>query len=1636
MEHLFMQAFERGEWLAAQLQQQVDSYSQTLACSLLAAGHRPPEWLLPSATLPQELNGKPIFLTGRHITTPAVNRSVFLPQAVPSTLSRNSEVPNGCAYPDTNCTSQHEEEQQDQTSLNQDISETCTAAKMFSRIQRSRSRQRHIKDRLHGKDQAAKIGSHDGMHKSNLGTLGSNGASASSSSSIPCDDVADNAETTSSVPGQGSGFCAIQGKPIDFLKCVDNLENQGVQSDGFPQQIVESKVVSSDSDIRVSNKSSVRDSLSVPLPDLSKPSVADSVCDRIPETHMLVEPKKLQFDGIESVCMNPTSEQMGQQQDSDAKSEHLDIAGRIPSSEDASSTSSQGPHSMGRLFLDQVRLGDLNPDGAPVEQHLKYALECVHPDLTGVHSPTKKPSLTCPAEGPDSIDQPLLQEDTEHVPETNSLGRACPRVSRPLEIDTSNSDKTNCSQRPCSVVNPLLENDILQVIEDTEKLQSSNCHVSSPYSGPLQLPTQLADSRFGAQASSGTSPSSLLGEDGHEHLSDLPINNSGSLQLPTQLADSRFGAHASSGTSPNSLLGEDGHEHLSNLPINDRNNRCSQGRSALSLELLPPQNFTSNDVCQSSLLPYRTQSNDKHSNGCTAVSNFKSADNELSQKPYLSVRSSLELNGSIPDAETPLGHPPLDMENEMLKANSVSNSVSCYSGKLGDDAHISRAYGGSADNGKHESVVLKVMPSNSSQRTREMHGTERNSMVLLEKCNESLHQGKEQETPHAEDDLQMNANSCTAENIEKRKSASTSESREKSNNHQEDTRTAQKKSVADGVQINGGTPSKRKRIKRQDIALPSSYDTKPSSSNHQDAIGTDMVTAENFSGKSQPSGRYFLRSSGFSEFMSLKSETKNDIMNCKMSVASDVQQNRNSSPKLRNKSSLSEVALCNSSSAKALSPHVGCGIRSKIAVEEMDLQNYQVQLQNILDVATSPLPSSCIMSLDNTEHCIREENPYLQGEGLSVSNSSVEHKQMALRMDEILSQSVIINPENYSRTDSTNIFPGCASEQHGKQASAPIALFHEKLSYGSGIEVDRKLRSEDLTGCLLSASTIPRQKDNEALDCNDTMPQFECFDFSVPDSPTTKERPFDSLCDTREFATFSSDISEKYKTNTLSGMRQLLATMSGKAANCSFDDDERQHNDSVDGRITDIFGSCGLGHNGSFFTSDVVASYSSNARDKQESSENPLTPAVEKYSLGKLSGTSGSVSEHMGSIPELSCFRIDEDSDIAEENEYQDILPGSVGTQRQSGRKVLQDITRLCQNTGNSASCSIGIMDTSDTNFTTETCGSELNHQPGLRNDGDNKKAKESYASLVKKGGKMSRSFRDRLSKTEARHMSEANTGKRSKPSNIVANVASFIPLVKQKVQPAACVKKDVRVKALEAAEAAKRLEEKKRNEREMRKAATKLEREKLKQEKELKQKHEEEQKKKRDVDVATRKRQRDEEERREKERKRKCIEEARKQQKQPMEKRHANSEKDAHPKASDNKELQKNLAESVKGQVKPDDMASLGDKATKGNNEKVVVADERPGSFGSQSQENIPKSLEEPYLMTPYKDSDDEDDDFELKEESRRRRKLIPSWARGEKLEKILLSNYALDHREIFARKCSSNLSESNLPFINILFN
>lgn len=114
--------------------------------------------------------------------------------------------------------------------------------------------------------------------------------------------------------------------------------------------------------------------------------------------------------------------------------------------------------------------------------------------------------------------------------------------------------------------------------------------------------------------------------------------------------------------------------------------------------------------------------------------------------------------------------------------------------------------------------------------------------------------------------------------------------------------------------------------------------------------------------------------------------------------------------------------------------------------------------------------------------------------------------------------------------------------------------------------------------------------------------------------------------------------------------------------------------------------------------------------------------------------------------------------------------------------------------------------------------------------------------------------------------------------------------------------KKDIKVKALEAAEAAKRLEDQMKIEREKRKEAVKLEREKLKQENakllKLKQNKKDEERRKKE-DVAAKKRQREAEERKVKDRKRQCIEETRTLQREGRDKVHCEkAEKDIQQKA------------------------------------------------------------------------------------------------------------------------------------------
>ncbi|KAF7066012.1 hypothetical protein CFC21_072072 [Triticum aestivum] len=1657
MENLFMQVFERRDWVTGQMRQQVDSHAESLACAFLAAGHRPPPWLLPScAAGPQELNGKPIvpglLFAGSQITTPATNRTVFQPPAVPSISLRNMEVPDGYAGLDTICdtmdTNQHEVPQQKQVSVDQEVVEANSDVNMFSVVKRSRSRQRHIEDRSREKGQATNSGTsdvmQDRMQRSELATAGSNKTTASLSSN-PCGDGENNAGRMASLPCQEKGFYANQDRSTEFVKCSKDgdLGNQGVQLDCSQNQIV-----SSDNNVKVS----VRSSFGV--------QVTGSVCHALPETYLSVEPKKLQFDGVESVCMNPVSEQMMQQPVCALEGANLDLAEAHPLNEDPSSTSySQVPPFMGRLLLDGVESGYLNPDSVPVKQQQKSALECAILDLTGVHSGKEDQSPTSSLEVPNPTSILLVERDTLHTVEDTE------RLTRP----DSSSDR-------------IITRSSVSFVQ-----QCSDSHVSHPpYSQTLQSPTQLGDTIFGAPASSRILPDSLLEESDSEDLSHSPVikdnecsklestdcpdqvqpqtiedtermtrPNSSSdrvvtgssvsfeqqcsdshvshppysetLQSPTQLADTSFGAHAPSQILLDSLLEEADSEDLSHSPVNDVDNHCSQLESAECPEQLQPQIGPLGDACKTSLSPYEIQSNDTHSNGCAVVNVSVSEENHLSQEQHLLARTSLEFKET--DVETPFGPASPVTQNETLNGKAAYDAVNCHSGKLDDVqlkfSALTKACNISVSNKEDESVVPEVMSSASARRTSEMHSTERNSMTSAEDLQKN---GTEQKTSLLENAVKENGNSCTAENDKQKFSQPSVQyflhsavSHEKINPLKSDRSSVacdQKRSVQDGVKVNDSLSSKRRRIRhRSDFDLSRTPCTNSVSLNHQVDIAGPMLTATNFSEKSHPSSPYFSRSSGSCKSMSLVSEGGN--------AASDVYGNGNSSWGRRNATSLLNVVLDNSPTAST----------SRSALEGRIFKTSQEQKQNKLEVefltTTAALPYCSGILSHNEESCTQQEGTCLEGQDLNVTAASVADQETALETDNLSSPIAILNQENYSGTEPFTQFPSYALDQHGEQASAPNALFHGKLCYGSNVKRGRIYKSYDPKGHLLPGAAI-------------SMPVFERFD--VPgqfDSPIIGKRSFESLHDSCQLGTISSGPPNKYNTNTASSLHQLLTTMSPRNSR-------------------GIMDSFGYGSElDSFFISDDVASCSSNASSRQEINETPLTPSVEKYSLQKISLRPGSGSEHMGSIPELKIFRIDEDNSILEEDEYQDMAPGSVDVnyscQRPSERTALQDITGLCQNNGNSPSLSMRCMDKGNSiGFSAESVSSELTHHSNIKNDSI--KRKYNHPTSVKREGKASRSLHGRLGTTEiisstngrhrseanvdkqgmaelksrnGRHRSEANVDRQSKPSNIVANVTSFVPLVKQKLQSTTvCVKKDVKVKALKAAEAAKRLEEKKQKEQEKRKAAAKAERERLKQEKELKQKLEEEQKKKRELDAAAKKRQREEGEKRETMKKRKCMDEARKQQKQPMEKqRGMKDEKDARQKASDNMEPRKNLVDVGKNQVKSDETTehALRYKANESKDEKGVAVDDRNASFGSDAKENILNSLEESYTMTPYKDSDDEDDDDydEHEQEARRRRKLVPSWARKENLDNILLSNKTLDAREIFARKLSFNIPE-----------
>ncbi|XP_027364803.1 uncharacterized protein LOC113871910 [Abrus precatorius] len=291
--------------------------------------------------------------------------------------------------------------------------------------------------------------------------------------------------------------------------------------------------------------------------------------------------------------------------------------------------------------------------------------------------------------------------------------------------------------------------------------------------------------------------------------------------------------------------------------------------------------------------------------------------------------------------------------------------------------------------------------------------------------------------------------------------------------------------------------------------------------------------------------------------------------------------------------------------------------------------------------------------------------------------------------------------------------------------------------------------------------------------------------------------------------------------------------------------------------------------------------------------------------------------------------------------------------------------------------------------------------------------------------------------------------------NNIVSNISSFIPLVQQKQAAVGLTgKRDIKVKALEAAEAAKRMAERKENERKMKKEALRLEREKLEQQNlrqlELQKKKKEEERKKKDVQMAAKKRQREDEEKKEKERKRKRVNDTKKQQLE-HEKIHAKKEEreiqgratgegiQENKKFMDAGENHKNLQEQDKREGNLEKISETESLAIRNSEVHITkencpeyletvndcVNDVKVMSTSIKATEDddliIKNSLQEQaYEISPYKGSDDEDED----EDGIPNNKFIPSWASKRSLS-LIVSSQKIDPETIFPPQSFCTIAE-----------
>lgn len=189
----------------------------------------------------------------------------------------------------------------------------------------------------------------------------------------------------------------------------------------------------------------------------------------------------------------------------------------------------------------------------------------------------------------------------------------------------------------------------------------------------------------------------------------------------------------------------------------------------------------------------------------------------------------------------------------------------------------------------------------------------------------------------------------------------------------------------------------------------------------------------------------------------------------------------------------------------------------------------------------------------------------------------------------------------------------------------------------------------------------------------------------------------------------------------------------------------------------------------------------------------------------RVSSGSGSSEKRLSFNPELTCFTIEEDPSIIEENEHANEVAYKVqegGPTEATEREPLSEITEACLHPSTSVSLAEkfydrGSLDSVGTEVS--LAGTHNGSKQKLGNHYRNKKtmneAKEKQALPMGANGikKVNKSLHNRFSKpklsdkTSLKKREQRFSEKVLKPNNIVSNIASFVPLVQQKQAAAVC---------------------------------------------------------------------------------------------------------------------------------------------------------------------------------------------------------------------------------------------------------